>query len=424
MTPVTNDAALSQPFSAGGLSRTDINRASLRLIIIGAVAFGVFLSGFVINEPAPYDLYMVAVIGVAFLAGLRLSAITVIPLTLFVIILIGGLGTWTQISDYSDAPMYYAVTGFLALTTVFYAAAIERNQALLKPIFWAYVAAAIGTGGLGTLGYLGLILGGEVFTLYGRAKGSFQDPNVFGPYLVLPALFLMHRILTGKLRDLVLMSPALLFILLALFLSFSRAAWGLMVFSGGLMVLLLFLQSESAAFRLRIMALAGIAFALIVVALLVALQVPQIADLFSERAKVVQNYDGARLGRFARHAIGFWLALEKPWGIGPVEFGKLYGEDTHAMWLKALMDYGWIGFFGWMTLFVWTLAAGFKILMRPRSWQPYLMCAWIVMLGHMFVGIVIDLDKWRHLYLCYGVIWGCVALEAGMKRRAIAGSAP
>ncbi|MGL4406218.1 MAG: hypothetical protein ACRCT6_10685 [Notoacmeibacter sp.] len=162
--------------------------------------------------------------------------------------------------------------------------------------------------------------------------------------------------------------------------------------------------------------LTGVAFALVVVALLIALQVPQISDLFTQRAKVVQDYDGARVGRFARHAIGFWLALEKPWGLGPVEFGKIYGEDTHAMWLKALLDYGWIGFLGWMTLFVWTLVAGFKIIMRPRPWQPYLMCAWIVFLGHMLVGIVIDLDKWRHLYICYGVIWGCIALEAGVWR--------
>jgi hypothetical protein len=409
---------LSAALEIGGhaLTRSEVNAASLRLIGIAAVSFGVFLSGFVINEPAPYDLYMAGLVGTAFLLGLRLSRITVVPLALFIVILIGGLLTFTQISDYSDAPMYYAVTAFLALNTVFFAASIERNPAMLKPIFWAYVAAAIGTGGLGIGGYLGIIPGGEVFTLYSRAKGAFQDPNVFGPYLVLPALYLIYRIISGKARDLLLFSGPLLFILLALFLSFSRAAWGLMVVTTALLVMALFLQSDSGRFRMRIIMLSGVAFALVAVALIIALQVPQIADLFAQRAKVVQDYDGARVGRFARHAIGFWLALEKPWGIGAVEFGKIYGEDTHAMWLKALMDYGWIGFLGWMTLFVWTLAAGFKILFRPRPWQPYLLCAWIVFLGHLFVGIVIDLDKWRHLYLIYGIIWGCIALEAQVQR--------
>lgn len=410
-------STLAAPPSATALAPAEINAALLRLIGIAAVSFGVFLSGFVINEPAPYDLYMVALIGVAFITGLRLSRISVIPLAFFIVILCGGLLTFTQIDDYSEAPMYYAVTGFLALTTVFYAAAIERNPAMLKPVFWAYVMAAIGTGGLGIGGYLGLIPGGEVFTLYSRAKGAFQDPNVFGPFLVLPALYLIHRIVTGKLRDLALLSGPLLFILLALFLSFSRAAWGLMVITTAVLVMFLFLQSESAKFRMRIILLTGVAVGLVTVALVIALQVPQIAELFEQRAKVVQDYDGARVGRFARHAIGFWLATENPWGIGPVEFGKIYGEDTHAMWLKGLMDYGWIGFFGWWVFFIWTLAAGFKIMLRPRPWQPYLLCAWIVFVGHLLVGIVIDLDKWRHLYLIYGIIWGCIALEAGVQRR-------
>jgi O-antigen ligase len=406
------------------LTKAEINAAVLKYISIAAIGFGVFLSGFVINEPAPYDLYMVAIIAVAFLFGLRLNRITVIPLFLFMVILLGGLLTWTQLKDLSDAPMYYAVTGFLALTTVFYAAAINSNPALLSPIFHAYILGAMFTAGLGTFGYLGLIPGGEIFTLYGRARGAFQDPNVFGPYLVLPSLYLIYRILTGTVADLFKFSGPLLFILLGLFLSFSRAAWGLMVFVTLVLVFMLFLQSESTRFRLRLGVLTAIAFAFVLVALLIALQVPQIADLFSERAKVVQSYDSARIGRFARHAIGFWLALEKPWGLGPVEFGKIYGEDTHAMWLKALLDYGWIGFAGWMMLFVWTLVAGFKIIMRPRPWQPYLMCAWIVFVGHIFVGIVIDLDKWRHLYMCYGIIWGCVGLEASIVRQRQPGLQP
>ena len=391
------------------------------MLSIAGVSTGVFLSGFVINEPSPYELYMTGLVGVAFLGGLRLSSITTIPLAIFIVILIGGLLSTTQISDWSVAPMYYAVTAFLALTTVFFAAAIESRHIILKPIFMAYVAAAVGTGALGIFGYLGLLPGGEIFTLYGRAKGAFQDPNVFGPFLVLPALYLIYRIVVGGFREILLFGPPLLFIELALFLSFSRAAWGLMVVSTAMMVGLLFVSSTSTAFRTRVILASGAAIIMLVIALIIALQVPQIADLFAQRAKVVQDYDGARVGRFARHAIGFWLAIEKPWGIGPLEFGLIYGEDTHAMWLKALMDYSWLGFFGWLTLFVWTGAAGFKILLRPRPWQPFLMCAWIVFVGHVLTGIVIDTDKWRHLYLIYGIIWGCIGLEAKHKRAVRAG---
>ena len=412
---------MSQSYAHGLTSPTEtqLNAARINLIAVAAIACGVFMSGFVINEPSPYELVMVPVMGVAFLCGLRLSSITMIPLSLFVVILVGGLLTFTQIRDYSVAPMYYAVTGFLALTTVFFAAAIEAKPSLLRPIFFAYVLAAMGTGALGTLGYLGLLPGGEIFTLYGRAKGAFKDPNVFGPYLVLPSLYLLYRMVVGKMSDIIRFSPFFLFIMLALFLSFSRAAWGLMVFCSLMLVMLLFVSSTDQKFRVKIILASIAATVLLVIALIIALQIPAISDIFVQRAKVVQDYDGARVGRFARHAIGFWLALEKPLGIGPLEFGQIYGEDTHAMWLKALMDYSWLGFFGWLTLFAWTLAAGFKILLRPRPWQPYLLCAWIVFLGHVLTGIVIDTDKWRHVYLIIGIIWGCVGLEAKHQRNRI-----
>ena len=299
---------------------------------------------------------------------------------------------------------------------MFYAAVIESNHKVLKPLFIGYICAAIGSGLLGIGGYLGVIPGGEIFTLYDRAKGAFKDPNVFGPFLVLPALYLIHSILTGGLRTMLICTPPLLIIVLALFLAFSRAAWGLMVLSTILLVFALFIQTESTKMRFKLTVLTVAAFSVIFLALLIALQVPQIQELFLVRFKVVQDYDGGQMGRFDRHAIGFWLALERPLGIGPLEFGKIYGEDTHAMWLKAFMAYSWLGFCLFY-FFAWTAAAGFRILFRPRPWQPYLLCAYIVFLGHMLVGIVIDLDKWRHLHLIYGIIWGSIALEAKYQAR-------
>lgn len=48
-------------------------RMTLRLIGSAFVAFGVFLSGFVIDEPAPYELWMAGLIGLWFILGLRIS---------------------------------------------------------------------------------------------------------------------------------------------------------------------------------------------------------------------------------------------------------------------------------------------------------------------------------------------------------------
>src|SRR5690606_32871460 len=141
------------------------------------------------------------------------------------------------------------------------------------------------------------------------------------------------------------------------------------------------------------------------------LQIPAIADLLLQRAQLVQEYDGARLGRFARHFIGLELAMESPLGIGPLVFGQIYGQDTHHIWLKALLDYSWLGLPSYVILIVCSFAGGFRILLRTRPWPPYLLCTYAAVVGHLALGTLIDTDHWRHLYLIIGMLWGMMALE-------------
>jgi O-antigen ligase len=258
--------------------------------------------------------------------------------------------------------------------------------------------------------------------VYSRAAGAFQDPNVFGPFLAAPALFLLHGILTDRLRRLPLYALPLLVIAAGLFLSFSRGAWGLFAVSAAMMMGALFLQSRSNAFRLRIALMGAAALVLLALAVLAVLQLPGVAELFETRAHVVQDYDGARLGRFARHVLGFQLALEHPFGIGLLMFDDLFGEDTHNIWLKAILEYSWLGFASYVALILWTLAAGFRILFRDRPWQPFLLCAYIVLVGHVVLGAVIDTDHWRHFYLLLGLVWGAIALERRHQRALFHGS--
>ena len=364
------------------------------------VAFGVFLSGFVINEPAPYELFLAALIAIWAVFGLRLSRYIAPLITLYLLFNIGGMFSILTMDEVKNTPMYLAVSLFLAFTSMFFAAIIEADQRRL-----------ILTALLGILGYLGAIPGGEMFTRYGRAMGAFQDPNVFGPYLVLPALYLMYGLLTGTLKAAPLRIVGLVILVLGVFFSFSRAAWGLLPITMVLLVTTMLIKERTGAFRLKILVMTLVGTLLLVGAIIVALQFDQIADLFSDRAKLVQSYDGARLGRFERHAIGFLMAMEHPLGIGPLEFGLMWGEDTHNIWLKALMDYGWLGFVSYVTLIVWTLVLGFRFLLRDRPWQPYLMLAYITLVGHTIIGNVIDTDHWRHFYLLMGIVWGCIALE-------------
>ena len=343
--------------------------------------------------------------------GLRISQGITPLLVLLVMFNIGGMISMWQMSNLMDTPLYLAVSLFLAFTAVFFASVTESRPELYPLIFRAWIASAVVTGMAGILGYFHALPGFEMFTKYERAAGVFQDPNVFGPFLALPGVWLLYRILTGGPGDWLRCAPPFLVIVLAIFLSFSRGAWGLFGVSAILITGTLFLRSQSGMFRLRLTMMSIAAFALLLFAILIALQIPSIAELFTTRAQLVQDYDGARLGRFARYVIGFQLAMEHPFGIGPLVFGQIYGEDTHNIWLKALMDYGWLGFASWLTMIVWTLAAGFRILFRERPWQPYLLCAWVTLVGHVALGTVIDTDHWRHFYLLLGLVWGAIALE-------------
>lgn len=393
------------------LPRAAVNAKLIALISSGAVGLGVLLSGFVINEPAPYELYMAGLIAIWALFGLRLSRSVVPLLVLLVTFNIGGMISMSQMSDLMNTPLYLAVSLFLAFTAVFFAAVTEMQPGLYRVIFLAYVIAAVSTSLLGILGYFHAFPGADIFTKYERAAGAFQDPNVFGPFLALPGIYLLHRLLTGSPAKMLIYAVPLLIIVGGIFFSFSRGAWGLFGASAILLTGALFLQSSSGRFRLRIVVMSVAAFLFLALALLVALQIPSVSELFTARAQLAQDYDSARLGRFARYGIGFMLALEKPFGIGPLVFGQIYGEDTHDIWLKALMDYGWLGFVSWLTMICWTLAGGFRILFRDRPWQPYVLCAYVVLIGHIALGTFIDTDHWRHFYLLLGLIWGGIGLE-------------
>ena len=375
-----------------------------------AIWFAVFLGGFVIFEPAPYEVFLAALLGVWLLCGMRIPREVAPLLFLFTLFNFGGIISSFQIEEYTRGLIYVAVSYFLALTSVFFAIVIKQEMGRLRLIFRAYVVAAVITSTLGIIGYFN-VGGFEIFTRYNRAMGAFQDPNVFAPFLVAPVLYLIYGVVNRSPTLMPVRAGALVILLLGLFLAFSRAAWGLAVVSGGLFYLLLIVNEQKARVRLKYIVIGVAGVVAIVMLLLVALQFDEVSKLFAERAKAVQDYDGGQEGRFARHLLGFELALTKPLGIGPLEFGYIFAEDTHNNWVKALMDYGWLGFVCWLTIMVWTLAGGFKLLFRQRPWLPYVQIAYVVFFGHVLIGNVIDTDHWRHFYLLIGVIWGCMALE-------------
>ncbi len=383
------------------------------------IIFCIFVSGFVMKEPAPYDIIMVAVVAVWALCGLKIRS-EFGPLTiLFLLYMAGGCLSVTQVTAWDKAPLYMAVSGFLVLTSIFFASVVCDQPRRLVLIEKSYIAAAVLVSIIAVLAYFRLIPGAENFIRYSRAMGTFQDPNVYGPFCVLPTIFLFRRILTGSMRKILPLLPQFGIIMLGIFLAFSRGAWGLTAFSFLVVALLTFLTETNSLRRLRLIGLAVIGVVLLIAMIAFALSVDSVSSLFAERAKLVQDYDGGHLGRFARFALGFELVMQTPLGIGPLEFWKHFSEDPHNVYLKGFIAYGWLGGISYIILVIWTLAALFPLLFKPRPWQGYAACVFAVLLGHCLIGMIIDTDHWRHVYLLFGLAWGMIGAEKLWKKKQV-----
>jgi O-antigen ligase len=375
----------------------------------GALLWLIGFSGaFVFIEPSPYEIVGVVTIFLFALTGLSLGR-PLAPLVLLLVLLnIGYAIAVVQVSDQSKPVIWVLISAFLAATAIFYAAMLGGNtQRRLDLLLRGYLAAALIAALAAIAGYFHLLDGADMFVLYGRARGTFNDPNVLGTFLVLPGLLVFQRILAGRL---VLRSGLMLMVMLAaLFLTFSRGAWGQFVLAAAVMMGLTFLTSRSVKERLRIVLLAIVGMVVITLLIAVLLSIGDVADLFKERAAFEQDYDIGRYGRFGRYLLGADLALEHPFGIGPLQFSRLYVEDPHNTFLNAFMSGGWLTGFCYLTLSAVTVVKSTRFIFVRTPWQPIYHAVYAAYLGVVVESAIIDIDHWRHYFLILGVLWGLMA---------------
>ena len=400
------DRSSLEPARRGGLL---ISYATLKRGVLWLLTA---CSGLALIEPSPYEVVFLLAVFVFALTGIRFSQ-KLLPLALLLLLYnIGGTFSLIPWMDDAAAVRFTAVSVYLMITAVFLAGIMAEDPVgRLETLRRGYLFAAWGAGFAGILGYFDIAGLGSIFTLYGRASGTFKDPNVLGPFLVLPIVYLLQHVLIGRLglmRGLLLMSVPLV----ALFLTFSRGAWGNLVAATLLMVALTFLTAPSAARRARIIGLSLLALGFVVVALLFALSFENIRSVFEVRANLVQDYDGGVTGRFGNQLRSIPLLLDEPNGFGPLRFRWLFPEDPHNVYINAFASYGWLGGFSWLALMAATCLVGWRLVFQRSPWQNHAIVLWSVLFVTILQGMQIDTDHWRHMYLMLGLVWGLAALPA------------
>lgn len=383
--------------------------ALVERILLVVLYITVFASSIAFVEPSPHDALMGVLLVACFVAGVRFDRLLAVPLLLLLVWNIAGLMSLLNVATEEKTIQYAATSVYLAVAALTFACLVAQNtMPRMIAIRSAYVLTATLVSLAGIAGYFSLFPGAhDLFATYDRALGGFKDPNVFGPFLIFPALVVMERLLVHRISF--MDKAAVAIILFALLLSFSRGAWFHFAISASVMIGLNFIVAPSRRIRMRIITLTTLAFAALAGLLVLLLSISSIGEMFATRAQLIQSYDVGDGGRFKLQELAVGALLKFPNGMGPFEFARTYGLQQHNVYLQAFLVYGWLGGVSYLMLLIATFWIALRTVFVRTPWQPYLIAALATFAGVVIEGFVIDTDHWRHFFLMLGLIWGLAA---------------
>jgi len=375
------------------------------------LAAAIATSFYVLTEPAPYDVLMF-IVAVAFFAfGLKIPLQASVPVFLVGMIVVGNLISIVAANEPLKSVPYFAVTLYLWLTSLFIACVVYNDPLRsLRFIWFGYTSAAIISAAFAYLGYFHIITMPELLENE-RARGFFEDPNVFAPFLYPVIFFLIVSLETPGNLAKVFKLLGILFISGALFISFSRSAWISLIL--GFFILL---NLRLFAYRSERLIYGLISLSLIIMLLgggLIAWMMSQenIGLLFEKRAALFQSYDIAQeTGRFSIQKRVIGASLWHPFGLGPDNNKFLFERAPHNNYLYILLENGWLSLACFLSFILLTITKGFSVCFSPSRVQPYFAAAFTALIVTLAQSLVIDSIHWRHFYVLVGLVWGVILL--------------
>ena len=366
-----------------------------------AVVLGLLLLGVVRTEPALPDAVFGVVMAVAVVTGrFRVSAVPHSVRHLLGVLVALNLLSAVQVVHIGAGARYLAITLYLVVLGVWLAGYVDcRRRARLA--VGAYLAAAVSSALLGILALFvsfpgSAALSGDEY----RARAFFEDPNVFGPFLVPAAVILLEELLRPRLfaRRPTVTSVCLLVVGAGILFSYSRAAWLNLAVSIAVLALLGARGRGGARRTLRLAA----AWILAAAAAVALVQATGSADFLEERA----HYQAYDIERFGAQRTGVELALEHPLGVGPGQFDVLVPVSAHSLYVRVLAEQGIVGLAVLLALVGGTLVLAARNALRRVDLHGIsslaLLAAWC---GALVNSLVVDSLHWRHLWLLAALIW-------------------
>lgn len=359
-------------------------------------------------KPSPYDFIFLIVAPLWLLSGVKIHRGVLFILILWCIFELSGflalMPYWGEPNPttYQFQSLYVICTGLFFI--LFFS---ERSLSRGKLALNAYTVGAVVCALIGIASYLNIGGIGPLWSMdEGRAAGTFDDPNLYGSYLTLGAVYLLQILLLGTTKRTLLSAISLIILIIGIFVSFSRGSWGAVINASTLMAVTGYLTVRSKRTRRRILIMGGVSLGLGMATVFVLLAQPEMRKTFEERATIAKPYDEGITGRFGNQIRSIPMLLERPEGFGPLRFRNFFHLEPHNSYIGAFANDGWLGGFTWIIIVVSTGFVGFRLMFVRSPYQEMAQVFWPALFSWLLQGFQIDIDHWRQMFLCFGAVWG------------------
>jgi hypothetical protein len=370
----------------------------------GLVVVLMVLGSFVFIEPAPFDLLIIALLPIGLLlrrlAIPRASSVALICVAVF---LLSNAISLLAAHDLQVGLRYGAITVYLIIAWVFVVGLVgKQGERASRIVMLGWTAGAVLTAAVSIASYFGVLPLRELLVPDGRMQGYFKDPNVFGAYMVPPAVWAAARLVTLERGHRIGWAVALVVCSIGVFLSYSRGAW---ISLGVAMLTFFLLRLGGGTPRARVMTLLAVPVAalLLAIALERLAEVGMIKDMLEMRLGM-QAYD---TDRFATQRQASETALGTPLGIGPGQTELIFHRAAHNSYVRGFVENGYLGGLSLTILLVASLLRATWIALGAR--EPRLQVAMAVVAASLAAicveSLVIDAVHWRHLWVLSAMAW-------------------
>ena len=374
------------------------------------------LSFFVMIEPAPTDLVFALSFGALILGGGSRGYLVgpVVTVGLLVFMWFTILSLIFVTGFHVQAVRAVIVEIYLVLLFLMTAYFTRRwGDKAFDRITVMYIIGGVIATVIGVLAYLDLVPNREIFFRdehLKRIKSTFKDPNVFGPFLILPLLASFWLALSSK-----RLMPVALTVVLAtgLIIAYSRGAWVHCLISLSIFGVALLVNRQT--FLRTFTLLSALSVIVVLLAVNFSDQIAQsVESSFIAQRLSFQSYDSERFSVI-------WAVVKdlvlNPFGIGPYQSILVYRIEPHNTFVLVALHNGIPAAIGYTVVFLAAIYRCFvKVVQQEDGWMKYAFI-FSILVGLLVLSNVVSSLHWRHLYVTMGLAFGEYTSNGILERR-------